>query len=83
MIEAKRRALHDLLDAIPGERLDDAQTALGQLADPILVAFLAAPEDDEPLSVEDVQAIQEGKTDMARGDTVSLEEVERQLRGIA
>lgn len=83
MIEAKRRALHDLLDPIPGERLDAAQVALGQLADTVLLAFLVAPEDDEPLTAEDVQAIRDGKDDVARGDVVSLEEVERQLRGIA
>ena len=81
MIEAKRRALHELLDVVPGDHLDTARAALEQLADTVLLAFLAAPEDDESLTPEDVMAIEEGKADSARGDVVSLDEVERQLRG--
>lgn len=68
MIEEKRRALHELLDAIPSERLDDAKSALGSLADPVLLAFYAAPEDDEPLTADDIQAINSGKAGVARGD---------------
>jgi predicted transcriptional regulator len=81
VIEAKRRVLHELLDAVPVDHLDTVRVALEQLADPVLLAFLAAPEDGEPLIAEDVAAIEEGKADVARGDVVSLDEVERRLSG--
>jgi len=76
-----RDDLHTLLDAIPEDRLPAVREALERLADPVLLAFLMAPEDDEPLTDEDIAAIEEGKADIARGDTVPLEEVERRLLG--
>jgi len=76
-----RDELRALVDAIPDDRLPAAREALEQLTDPVLLAFLNAPEDDEPLTDEDLAAIAEAKADVARGDVVSLEEVERQLLG--
>lgn len=76
-----RSDLHSILDAIPEDRLSDARAALEALADPVLLAFLTAPEDDEPLTPEDVAAIEEGKADVARGDVVSYADVERRLLG--
>ena len=76
-----RDELRALVDAIPEERLDDARAALAPLADPVYLAFLNAPEDDEPLTDEDLAAIAEAKADVARGDVVSHEEAERLLLG--
>ena len=76
-----RSDLHSILDAIPEDRLSDAWAALEALADPVLLAFLTAPEDDEPLTPEDVAAIEEGKADIARGDVISYADVERRLLG--
>ena len=76
-----RDKLRVLVDAIPDDRLPAAREALEQLTDPVLLAFLNAPEDDEPLTDEDLAAIAEAKADVARGDVVSLKEVERQLLG--
>lgn len=76
-----RSDLHSILDAIPEDRLSDARAALEALADPVLLAFLTAPEDDEPLTPEDVAAIEEGKADIARGDVISYADVERRLLG--
>ena len=83
MIDAKRRVLHELLDAIAPDRLDDARAALGQLADTLLLTFLGAPQDDELLTADDVKAIGEGKSDLERGDVVTLEDVERAFLGSA
>ena len=69
-----RGRLHELLDALPEDRLTDADVALTALADPILVAFLNAPEDDEPLTDADRAAIAEGRADVARGDVVAWDD---------
>jgi hypothetical protein len=76
-----RSDLHSILDAIPEDRLSDARAALEALADPVLLVFLTAPEDDEPLTLEDVAAIEEGKADIARGDVIPYADVERRLLG--
>lgn len=76
-----RDELRALVDAIPEDRLPAAREAIEQFTDPVLLAFLTAPEDDEPLTDEDLAAITEGKADVERGDVVSLEEAERLLLG--
>jgi hypothetical protein len=68
-----RDDLRAMLDAIPDEKLPAAREALAPLTDPVLLAFLNAPMDDEPLTDEDLAAIAEGKADIARGDTVPWE----------
>ena len=42
--------------------------------DPILHAFMDAPEDDEPLTDADRAAVAEGKADAERGDVVGWED---------
>jgi hypothetical protein len=70
-----RDDLRAMLDAIPDERLPAAREALARLTDPVLLAFLNAPLDDEPLTEEDLTAIAEGRYDMAHGLTVPLADV--------
>jgi len=74
-----RDDLRAMLDAIPEERLPAAREALAKLTDPVLLAFLNAPLDDEPLTDEDRAAIAEGRFDMANGLTVSLADVMAEL----
>ena len=47
-----------------------ARSRQQQWDDPVLQAFMEAPEDDEPLTPEDIEAIEEGHADVARGDVV-------------
>jgi hypothetical protein len=75
-----RDELHTILDAIPEERLAEAREALAALADPVWLALITAPEDDEPLTEEDLQAIAEGEEDARLGLTISLDEFERRSR---
>lgn len=74
-----RDEVRALVDAIPDDRLPAARDALEQLTDPVLLAFLNAPEDDEPLTDEDLAAIAEAKADIAAGRTVPLAEVLAEL----
>ena len=47
--------------------------------DPVLRAFLNAPEDDEPESEEERAAVEEAYEDIARGEVLSHEELKRKL----
>ena len=72
-----REQARELLEAVPDDRLDAAAAALEPLIDPMLVALMNAPEDDEPLTDEDLAVIAEGKADIERGDIVSAEDMKR------
>ncbi|MGE3269907.1 MAG: hypothetical protein AB7P40_14240 [Chloroflexota bacterium] len=61
-IDADRDALHALVDALPPERLAEAKAALSQLN---------VPDDDEPLTDQDLTAILEGREEYRRGETIS------------
>ena len=76
---AARDKLHTMLDSIPEERLDAAREALAALADPVLLALLNAPEDDEPVTDDDLAAIAEGREDQAHGRTITLDEYRARL----
>ena len=74
-----REELRAMVDAIPDDQLPAARNALEQFTDPVLLAFLNAPEDDELLTDEDLAAIAEAKADIAAGRTVPLAEVLAEL----
>jgi len=60
------------------------RSTASDIDDPVLRAFMDAPEDDEPLTDEDLAAIAEGKADIDRGDVVRWEDYDpdrRQARG--
>lgn len=68
-----REQLHDLIDTVPDDRLDDMSQALAALAvlthTPATHA-LDVPEDDEPVTLEDLVAIAEGHAAYARGEAI-------------
>jgi predicted transcriptional regulator len=73
-----RERLHELIDELPDAELNRAARLLDELragTDPALRAFLEAPYDDEPLTEEDRQAIEEGMIDVRAGRLVSDEEM--------
>lgn len=78
-----RDALHRLVDELPEGVLPDAARALGALhvpaADPFLQFLLNVPEDDEPLTAEDVAAIEEGESEIARGEGIPWDVVRKEL----
>lgn len=83
MLEAERSRLHELVDALPESEIEVAKKALECLAnkecDPVLQAFLNAPEDDEPLTEDELKAIEEGEEAIKRGETEPLEDVLREF----
>ena len=75
-----RDVLHELVDALPDELLPEAEWRLAALRyDPLLRFFLTAPEDDEPLTPEEVALIEEAEAEIARGETIPWEVVREEL----
>ncbi len=80
MLETERTRLHELVDALPEGKIEAANKYLEALADEALLeAFRNAPIDDEPVTEEDLKAIEEAEEAIARGETQSLEEVMREF----
>ena len=77
-----RTALRKLIDQLPESELVAAHRYLCYLrdeGDPVLQAFRNAPLDDEPLTEEDIKAIEEGKEDIKAGRVYTLEQVKTEL----
>lgn len=74
-----RERLHEMVELLLGDRLQEAETVLTPLLDPMGLALLNAPEDDEETTDEDIRALDEARADYERGETVSLDEVMREL----
>jgi hypothetical protein len=68
-----RDALDRLIGELHENDVETAWTLLGPLSakvDPVLRASMNAPEDAEPLTPEEIAAIEEGKADVASGDVI-------------
>lgn len=77
-----RETLHRLVDALPEEDLTTAGRLLVGLtatADAVERALLLAPADDEPDTDDDDGGLTEARRDLARGEGISTEELEREL----
>lgn len=73
-----KEELHRLVDALPEGEVAAARRYLEYLrdvgSDPVLRSFMAAPEDDEPLTKDDEAAIREAEEEVARGEAIPWEE---------
>jgi hypothetical protein len=80
-----RERLHVLVEDLPEDEVHAALRFLEYLHhaedDPFLRALRNAPPDDEPLTDEDVAALDEAWEDVRQGRLVSHEEVRRQVLG--
>ena len=75
-----KERLHKLVDELSELEAEHALKLVQKdRADPVIAAFRDAPEDDEPWTDEDEAAAAEGRTDIAAGRTVSLEEIKREF----
>ncbi len=79
-MSTSREAVHRLVDELPDTLLPEIERYLAALRDdPVLRAFMEAPEDDEPLTPEEIAAIEEGKAEIARREGIPWETVEARL----
>ena len=75
--------LHRVVDELPERELHTALRFLEYLRDvcrdPLLRALMEAPEDDEPLSLEEAQGADEAWQEYLRGEARPWEEVREEL----
>lgn len=65
---------------LPASKVEAANKCLEALADEaFLEALRNAPEDDEPLTVEDLKAIEEAEEDIRQGRVTPWEEVKEEI----
>lgn len=69
-VATTRERLHELLDHLPEDLLDDAEAAIVALATPPHCPPSEAPEDDEPITDEDVAALREGHEEYLRSELI-------------
>jgi len=65
-----REELRRLVDTLPEDRLDEAKVTL---------TLLSVPDDDEPVTAEDLEAIARGRDAIRRGELIPHEEVKREM----
>ena len=80
---AKER-IHQLVDDLPESELETARRGLEglsalSLSNPVVEALANAPVDDESVSDEEAQAIEEGERDIDAGRVVSVDQVRTRL----
>jgi alkylated DNA nucleotide flippase Atl1 len=82
-MEAKaKERLYRLVDRIPEDEVHTAERFLEDLAmsdDPVMRALTNAPEDDEPVTPEEEEAVREALEDIAAGRVQTLGEVMKEL----
>ena len=78
-----KEKVHRVIDELPESELHTALRFLEYLrdvrGDPLLRALMEAPEDDEPLTPEEAQGVDEAWQEYLRGEAVSAEEAKREL----
>jgi hypothetical protein len=82
MTDHARATLHRLVDSLPEEDLTTAGRLLVGLtttADAVERALLLAPFDDEPDTDDEDGGLTEARRELARGEWVSTEDLERDL----
>jgi hypothetical protein len=88
-----RETLHCLIDELPETTFAQAEYVLNLVRDlankpptpippddPLRLAALSAPEDDEPLTAEDIAAIEEAEAEMAQVGGIPLEFVRLRMQ---
>jgi hypothetical protein len=79
MMTTTRERLHAILDELPDDMLDAVEAAISDLTEPPYRPLSEAPDDDEPLTDEDLEAIREGREEYARGESITNDELRRKM----
>ncbi|MGH2843059.1 MAG: hypothetical protein ACRDKL_05665 [Solirubrobacteraceae bacterium] len=72
--------LRERIEALSDSEAAEALRFLDQRADPLTVLLDNAPVEDELITAEEEAAVQEARDEIARGETVSLEELRAKYR---
>ena len=65
-----REQLRRMLEELPDDSIDEARMAM---------ALLNIPDDDEPTTAEDLEALAQGREEYRRGETIPGDVVRREL----
>ena len=77
-----KQPLHQLIDELPDDEIRAAERYLEFLSacrDPLIQALESAPEDEEPVTDEEREAVEEAERAFADGDVVSDAHVRARL----
>lgn len=74
-----KEQLRERVEALSEEQAAEYLRVFDQRSDPMIAFLDNAPPDDEPLTPEEEEAMREAEEDIARGDTISLEELKAEL----
>ena len=75
----QRQEAHWLLDVLPEEKLSAIRSLLEVMVEPLSHSLARAPDDDEELTPEMASSIQRASESLDRGESVSHEELLREL----
>jgi hypothetical protein len=70
-----RADLHRLVDELPEASIEPTAVVLKRARDPLWATLQATPADDEPMTDEDIAAVEEGRTQAG----ISLEEFRAEM----
>jgi hypothetical protein len=74
-ITEQRQHVHAYIDRLPGDQLTAVRGLLETMLSPLDRKLALAPIDDEPVTPEDLAAIEAGVASLERGGGVPMEEV--------
>ena len=74
-IAEQRQHVHAYIDRLPGNQLTAVHGLLETMLSPLDRALALAPLDDEPVTAEDIAAIQAGVASLEAGRSVPMEDV--------
>jgi hypothetical protein len=74
-LQEQREQAHQLLNAVPDEKISKVRRLLASIVDPLAVALANAPVDDEPLTEEEAQAMAEARKSLDGGEGIPHEEI--------
>jgi hypothetical protein len=75
----KRQRAHDLLDALPEEKLDVVRNLLEFLVEPRSRSLALSPVEAEEITPETADVLDRSRASLARGEGISHEEVLREF----
>ena len=77
--QSERQQVHFLLDALPDAKVPAVRGMLEAMLDPVSIALANAPIDDEPLTAEEIKALDESREWLKHHDGIPHEQVLAEL----
>ncbi len=74
-----KEKLRERVEALTEQEAAETLRLLDQRTDPVSAAFRDAPLDDEPLTPEEEQALEESRAEYRRGEGVPLDEIRHEF----